>query len=257
MFLNFSKIAQCQHKSTTDRDITSLTILNPEKNDGFGIKISLVAMFTAGVADRSGFRLGGGISVSQQIGDWSLVAGLDAYKANNVFGLATTYAGLVYDDNKYGGSYYVNRYYQGDSQISGILGIHLDEFNIRFEDDILALPFTNFTLYDRYRTAALEVQFKGFVIGTNVYTNEADGLTDMSLDNAKGVYANGKQISSPVYVGYTRNNLILRYGLNSKLGGYLGQNWWHQSFFDTTDFKTGDFKNSFIQIGVDKPYTLY
>lgn len=247
----------CQSFPNTGDDITSLKVFKPEKNNRFGIELSLVAMFTAGASDRNGFRLGGGMTIYKDIGDWRLSVGTDAYKAKQKFGLGTSYAGFSYDDSKYGFSYYVNRYYQGDKQTSGILGVRLREFHIGFEDDILALPFTGFVLHDRYRTAALEIRYKRFLIGTNVYSNEVNGITDASLRNGKGSYVNSKQISSPVYVGFTTNNLILRYGLNSKLGGFLGQNWWHETMFDTPNFNTSNYKNQFIQVGVNKPYTLY
>ncbi|NDW09048.1 polymorphic toxin type 23 domain-containing protein [Dysgonomonas sp. 520] len=255
IFLSLSAYGQSFPK--IGKDITSIKILNPDRHDGLGIQISLVAMFSAGVVDRNGFRLGGGVTLYQDIGDWRLSIGADAYKAKQKFGLGTSFAGFSYNDGRYGGSYYVNRYYQGDKQTSAILGIRLHDFHIAFEDDILALPFTGFVLHDRYRTAALELRYKRFLIGTNVYTNEANGMTDASLENGKGIYATGKQISSPVYLGFTTNNLILRYGINSRLGGYVGQNWWHQAFFDTTDFKSGDYRNQFFQVGVNKPYTLY
>jgi len=259
LFILYTPHSLCQdnNKLTRKDDYTSLYLLNPGKNNGFEISISAVLMFTTGAADRNGFRWGGGITLSKDIGDFSLTSGLDLYKARQEFGLGTTFAGIRYNDGQYGFSYYLNKYYQGDRQVSGILGINLGDFLIRFEDDILALPFTGFTIYDRYRTAALELHYRNFLIGTNVYTNEVNGLMDVSTHNPKGTYYTGKQISSPVFVGYTNKNLIVRYGVNSNLGGFLGQNWWHRTFFDTSDYNYGEYKNQFLQVGVNKPYTLY
>lgn len=256
LLFNIVPRVQCQsmfHKN----DYNSLYILDSNRNNGFELIASIVAMFTAGSADRSGFRLGGSLTVSKNIGDWTLSTGLDAYKAKERFGLGTTFAGVEYDDGKYGASYFVNKYYQGGKQVSGILGLRLDDFSLKFEDDILALPFTGFTIYDRYRTAALELQYKHFIVGTNVYTTEINGLTDASLYNRKGTYMGGKQISSPMYIGYTNKDLILRYGINNQTGGYLGQNLWHRKFFDTGDFKSGGYRNQFLQVGTYQPYTLY
>lgn len=246
-----------QYKVRYDNDYLTTLTLAPERNNGFRVSISLVAMFTTGAADRNGFRLGAGIILSQTIDNWTLSTGMDAYKAKQKFGIGTTFAGATFDDGRYGASYYVNKYHQGDKQVSGILGVHLHDWQINFEDDILAYPFTGFKIYDRYRTAALEVRYKDFMIGTNVYTTDINGMTDISSENSKGIYKTGKQVSSPVYVGYTTNNMIVRYGLNSKIGGYAGQNGWHRYIFDTPDFNYGDYKNQFFQIGVDKPYTLY
>lgn len=246
-----------QKNLTKNDDYTSLYILDPDKNKDFEISLSIVVMFTLDAKDREGIRFGGGVNFSKYIGDFKISTGADFYKAKQDFGIGTTYAGIIYNDGKYGTSYYLNKYFQGDKQISGIVGIYLHEVEIRFEDDILSLPFSGFKIYDRYRTAALEIRYKHFLLGTNVYTNEVNGLTDLSNENKKGTYLTSKQISSPIYIGYTNKNLILRYGINSKIGGYIGQNWWHQRLFDTSDYKYDNYFNQFLQIGTDKPYTLY
>lgn len=242
---------------TIDNDYTALYFLNPNRNNGYEVSLSAVAMFTLGASDRNGVRWGGGLTVAKNIGDFKISLGADVYKARQNFGLGTTFFGLGYDDGEYGISYYVNKYYQGDKQVSGIVNLNLRDFEIRFEDDILAIPFTDFIVYDRYRTAALELRYKHFLIGFNVYTNEANGLMDVSSKNRYGVYYTGQQISSPLYVGYTNKNLLVRYGVNSSLGGLWGQNGWHRLFFSTPDFHSLSLSNPFLQIGVDKPYTLY
>ena len=257
-FFLFSFQLHSQHRFYYDKNHLATLTFGPQQENGFRISVSLVALFTAGATDRNGFRLGGGITLSQTIDNWTLSAGLDAYKAKQKFGIGTSFAGLTFDSGKYGATYYVNKYHQGNKQISGIVNIHLDQFRINFEDDVLAYPFVGFKIYDRFRTAALELRYKGFLLGTNVYTTDITGVTDASSNNDKGVFATGKQISSPVYVGYSTNDLILRCGINnSKIGGLLGQNAWHRLFFQTPDFNPGDYNNMFIQTGVDKPYTLY
>lgn len=250
-------VVQAQYKFRFNSDDWTSMYFKNNKSNGFAVNISLVAMFTTGVADRSGIRLGTGLTLSQTFGDWTFSAGLDTYKAKQDFGLGTSFGGVSYNDNRYGFSYYCTKYYQGDQQLSGIVSVELDEFRINFEDDILALPFTGFVIYDRYRTAALEFQYKGFLFGTNVYTTDINGVTDASLYNSRGTYMNGVQVSSPLYIGYTDRNLVLRYGVNRKIGGLVGQNGWHRLFFNTPDFKAGDYKDQFFQIGVNKPYTLY
>ena len=242
---------------TRSNDYTSLYLLNPDRNKGFEIKLSGVLMFTTGAADRNGLRWGSGITCSKHIGDFTLSVGFDAYKAKQKFGLGTSFAGVTYNDGKYGGSYYATHYYQGDKQTSGIIGLAIQDLEIRFEDDILGFPFNGFIIHDRYRTAALELRYKHWLVGTNVYTTKANGLTDVSVKNKRGALLTGKQISSPVYIGYSNRGLIFRTGLNSKTGGILGQNWWHETFFGTPNFNHGNFKDLFLQLGADKPYTLY
>jgi len=246
-----------QYRIHHDRDRLTTLAFGPEKHNGFRISISLVALFTAGSTPLNGFRIGAGITLSQTVENWTFSTGLDAYKAKQKFGLGASFAGILYDNRDYGVSYYLNKYHQGDKQISGIFRLYLDDFQIIFEDDILAYPFTGFKVYDRYRSAAMEIRYKGFLIGTNVYTTDINGATDVSADNRRGKYATGKQLSSPVYLGYATNDLILRYGINNKLGGKIGQNIWHRLIFNTPDFKSGDYNEQFFQIGVDKPYTLF
>lgn len=246
---------QCQ--ALFDRtNFTSLYF--PENRDrGFSVKASIVAFFTTGATDRNGFRLGASLTASQTIGDWIFSTGIDAYKAKQKFGIGTTFAGVEYYDSRFGASYLVNKYYQGAKQVSGMLGVKIDDFGLKFEDDILGLPFTNGVIYDRYRTAALEVRYKHYLAGVNVYTTEINGLTDSSPYNRKGTYVGGKQLSSPIYVGYTDRDLIIRCGLNSQAGGYLGQNLWHRRFFDTGDFESSEDRSLFLQMGTYQPYTLY
>lgn len=229
----------------------------PEKIEEFNITLSVVAMYTTGVEDRNGFRLGIGLHLSQTINKWTLLAGLDMYKEKQTFAPGISYAGLKYEKNDYGAAYYLTRYYQGESQTSGMINLFLNEVQIRFEDDLLAYPFVGFKIYDRYRSAAMEIRYKGFMIGSNIYTSDVNGLIDISEKNKKGIFKTGKQISSPWYLGYSKYDLLVRIGKNTPIGGYISQNFWHQKAFQTPDFNYGSYNNPFLQIGTDKPYTLY
>lgn len=246
-----------QYKFSHDWDHPATYSFQPNKQDGFHASISLVAMFTTGVPDRSGFRLGAGCSVGYTLDNWTAETGVDFFKATQHFRLGSSFAGISYFDGKHGGSYALNHYYQGDAQTSGIIGVTIKDFSLRFEDDILAYPFVGFKIYDRYRTAALELRYKGFIVGTNVYTTDINGQTIFDSDNEKGAYRSGKQISSPLYIGYTNRDMLIRMGVNNKLGGRIGQNLWHKYLFGTPNFEKGDYNNKFMQIGIDKPYTLY
>lgn len=239
-------------------DYTALYLMDAQRNRGFEVRASLTAVFTTGVADRSGFRLGAGLSLSKYVDDWKFTVGADTYKAKEAFGLGLTYAGVNYNVPNFGASYYLTKYYQEQKQVSGLVSARVKDFEVSFEDDILSLPFTRFIIYDRYRSAALEFRYKHFLVGTNVFTTEANGLTDASLHNRKGYYKEGYKISSPIYVGYTNKNMVVRYGYNScTVGGYVAQDFWHRMFFDTGEFKNGTYNNQFFQIGTYKPYTLY
>lgn len=104
-------------------------------------------MITLGVKHYSGFRLGGGLNLLKDIGDFKLSTGIDFYKAKQQFAIGTTYAGAGYNDGGYGGTYYVNKYFQGDKQISGMITLDLGDWQICFEDDILGSPLTRFIIY--------------------------------------------------------------------------------------------------------------
>jgi len=228
-----------------------------DRERGFTIKLSLTALWTMGSIERDGMRWGMGLTLSQTLSDWTFSVGADCYQEKQAFGLGNTFAGLTFERDRKGFSYYLTHYYQGDAQQSGMIRIHLKDVLICFEDDILAYPWTGFKIQDRYRTSALEIRYKGYLFGTNVYTTDIDGLTDFSLTNRKGVYRNGQQISSPVYVGYEKNDLILRIGINDQTGGWIGQNAWHRFLFQTPDFVPGPYSCFFLQTGIDKPYTLF
>lgn len=229
----------------------------PKQKNGFNAVLSLVANYTSGLEDRKGFRLGIGLHLSQTINNWTLSTGTDAYTQNEGFGLGISYAGIKFLNKNYGGAYYLTHYYQGQRQTSGLITLFLNEFQILFEDDLLAYPFVGFKVYDRYRSAAMELRYKGWMIGSNVYTTDIDGMTDFSTNNNKGIFRKGQQISSPWYIGYANFNFLIRAGLNNSFGGFIGQNFWHRSFFQTPDFSTGHYNSYFWQIGTDKPYTLY
>jgi hypothetical protein len=227
------------------------------RDQGFSASLSLVVMFTSGAKPQDGLRWGAGLDLSQAAGNFTFSSGFDVINHNTYWGLGVGYIGVKYDDTQYGASCYLTKYFQADRQMSGIVNIHLKNFKISFEDDILAYPFVGFKVYDRYRTAAMEIRYKGFLIGTNIYSTDIDAITDFSFSNPKGKFKNGKQISSPVYVGYEYRNLLLRAGVNNKTGGYAGQNFWHRFLFQTPDFNYGEQNNFFLQIGIDKFYTLY
>jgi hypothetical protein len=259
LFFFLSSIGKvyAQYKMDYDRNRLSTLVYGSNHLNGFCAELSLTAMFTTGSEDRNGFRWGVGITLLQTVGNWTFSIGADAYKAKQNFGIGTGYAGLQWDNQKKGAAYHLIKYFQGEQQWSGMLRIHLQAFQINFEDDILAYPVNGLKIQDRYRTAAMEIRYKGWIVGTNVFSTDIDGLTDYSASNKNGKYKNGKQISSPVYAGYASHDLLIRLGMNNKIGGFIGQNLWHRYIFNTPDFNQGNYSYPFLQLGIDKPYTLY
>ncbi|MCL1938151.1 MAG: polymorphic toxin type 23 domain-containing protein [Candidatus Azobacteroides sp.] len=238
------------------RHLSTLRV-GADREKGFNVLFSLTALWTMGSIVEDGLRWGVGLTLSQTLSNWTFAVGADCYKEKRTFGFGNTFAGLKFEKEQKGFSYYLTQYHQRDAQRSGIIRIRLKNVLICFEDDILAYPLTGFKIQDRYRTSALEIRYKEYLIGTNVYTTDIDGLTDFSPMNVKGVYKNGRQLSSPVYVGYADRDLILRIGINDKAGGWIGQNGWHRFLFQTPDFVQGDYRRFFLQTGIDKSYTLF
>lgn len=241
------------------------------KGNGLNISISPILLFTRGVSGSAGGadadwvqHLGVGVTVSQKIGDWTIVAGGDLTYQNggiqNELG-GVYFSGISYDDGDCGFSLLMNSYYQRDKQISAVLGFRYQDLKFSFEDDVFpGKLFPSLKGLDRFRTAAMEIQYQTFIVGVNVYTNDPDKTLprDDSV-NPLGAHHDGRQLSSPIYVGSRRGNSISRYGWNNEKGGFVGQNWWHRSIglMATPDFKYGDYNNSFIQVGTYRPYTFY
>ncbi|MDL2224470.1 hypothetical protein LJB92_04065 [Bacteroidales bacterium OttesenSCG-928-M06] len=227
------------------------------QENSFNITFSLVANFTSGAKDKNNFRLGFGLVLSQTINNWTFSLGTDIYKETQNMGPGISYAGIKYLNNNYGGAYYLTHYYQDGKQTSGLIRLFLNEVQILFEDDLLSYPFVGFKIHDRYRSAAMEIRYKGWMAGSNVYTTDVNGVTDFSTKNPKGTFHTGYQLSSPWYIGYSSHGILLRAGYNNSRGGFIGQNFWHRLLFQTPDFLPGNYSHPFLQFGTDKPYTLY
>ncbi len=242
------------------------------KGSGWNVSISPVAMFTSfmgtdnpSVKNGKNFRLGAGVSVSKKLGDFTFSGGLDLYGSFGVdsekFGVGTAFGGVGYDDGEYGVSLLLNKYYQGEKQVSGILGIHVGDLQFNFEDDVFGHIIGKGG--DKFRTAAIEIQYKDLVVGVNVYTQAHDkdehGKAVENPPYKNGRYPVAKQLYSPMYIGFRSGGSVVRYGYNNSDGGYYGQNWWHRHFpgMRTADFNPGNYDEGFVQIGVYKPYTFY
>lgn len=250
----------CQSKfHFPDKHQFSSIYLSPERGSGFSAKISLVALFTCGSNIAPSVKLGIGGELGYHANDWSFVTGIEmAHKEKKILSPNILYSGVEYDDrNHYAFAYYLNHYFGEYKQTSALISAKIKDWKIKFEDDILAFPFTGFVVYDRFRTAAIEVSYKHILIGANIFTSDINGLLDISRQNKRGKYLTGHQLDSPLYVGYVYNDLIARMGWNHKTGGEIIQNLSHRKLFNTPDFEPGTYNSLFLQTGINKPYTLY
>ncbi|WP_175552603.1 polymorphic toxin type 23 domain-containing protein [Dysgonomonas macrotermitis] len=224
--------------------------------NGFGVSISPVAMLTAGVGSVAlggGFRIGAAVSVSQKIGDWTLMANGSMFGGGAGNNLKNTLSGgFAYDDGKRGFSYMFNRYNYsnepGGKQSTGTIGVRYKDLSIKHENDLFARSG------DKQRTAALEVGYKGYSAGFNIYTTDPSRdeygvkMTEEHAQNRKGVYDGGYQLASPFYIGVRQGNSTTKIGMNIPQVGWF-QNAMHRYLTKNPDFHYGTYKNNFIQKG--------
>lgn len=112
------------------------------------------------------------------------------------------------------------------AQSVGGLAYRNKDFSLRFENDFFA-----FNGQDRWRTGGVEFEYKDFVFGAQVYTNDPKGegsgidLNGKNLNgklnrpNRDGVqefgsWINGIVYNSPAYVGYKYGNTVIKTGVN-------------------------------------------
>lgn len=245
------------------------------KGSNWAVSVSPVALFTSfmpveGGKSKISARLGGSISYTKKLGDFTFNCGIDAVGESQADGkwtggIGNTFGGLGYDDGELGVSMHFTRYHQGNKQLTGVLGIRTGDLKFNLENDWFS-RLVGMGTHDRWRSSAIEVQYKSLVLGVNVYTNEVVDkvLSDLPspTGNPYGVYDNGYQESSPMYIGFKSGAGVMRFGYNrsgTDDGGFYGQNWWHGFFpgFKTPDFKYGNYNDAYMQIGTYKPYSFY
>lgn len=223
----------------------------------YGISISPVAMLTARVDPnaRRGFIFGAGVTHSYKIGDWTLSTGGDS--RGRAFG------GFSYDDGKNGFSYYHTAYMQGDRQRTGTIGARKGDVSLQWENDVFARSG------DKFRSNAIEVGYKGYSIGTNVYTTYSvdDYKTEYGKkingsdlwNNKFGTHEYGWTLSSPLYIGIkNKNGGVTRIGYNRpEVGDFVQNGFHHIPGINSPNFKKGNFSSSFIQQGINTPHSLY
>jgi RHS repeat-associated protein len=201
---------------------TAIGMVTPPINFGIGnvnFSISLMSMFTAGaMGNMNGFSLGVGISASYDIGDWTISAGI---------GGGSKYAGISYNDKNFGFSWHTTKYggeIDGGSQgqRTATLGLRYKDWSISHENDVALMRGDG---GDRYRSAALEIGYKDYMLGVNVYTN------DPKIDGVlKGTnqYKNGIQYSSPLYIGKRVGYGMVKVGMEHPAIGRVFQNGFHK-----------------------------
>jgi len=145
-----------------------------------------------------------------------------------------------------------------NNQTVGGWGLNIGDFSLRIENDLFG------DKRDRWRTSAVEIGYKNFAIGTNVYTNEPDGTTDDGYSSfwkrAKEAYSGSTAFSSPLYVGFKHGGRVTRIGLNQPWVQDATQNGVHLFLSKSSPlFHTpyGEYSSAYRYSGYYNPYSLY
>ncbi|MFL3663351.1 MAG: polymorphic toxin type 23 domain-containing protein [Flavobacteriales bacterium] len=213
--------------------------------------------------NNGGFGISYGLTA--QAGGFSVTAGAGSSSGGDI-----AFYGAGYDNGSFGFSLYRTKYWSGStSQTLGGLGLHLGDVNLNYQND---WPWGDGG--DRYRTAALQATYKGFSIGTNLFTGDPglDGNTrerDGSTRNEKGqeiggIYRKNKNGDHPdthregiLYAGYGN----YRFGINSEKVRHVIQNKIAHDFL--MGGKSGHFRilntptTGYFHYGPTNPFSLW
>jgi hypothetical protein len=217
-----------------------------------------------GLDSSNGLNLGFDFGINQKIKNWSFSAGFGASLNYLTAGGFVSYQGI-------GAGYYTSFYGnsegpdgQSNKQIVGGLNAWGKNFSVRFENDFLYKG----DAYDRWRTAAIEIGIRNFVMGMHIYTNMPDkGNENYKYDeNYNGsmwngnrrAYSDGEVYRSIFYVGYRYRNRIIRIGVNHPVVQDIFQNGWH-SIVNKPFFPTpyGQYFSFYIYTGYYNHFSLY
>ncbi|GHU64915.1 hypothetical protein FACS1894123_10360 [Bacteroidia bacterium] len=120
--------------------------------------------------------------------------------------------------NVNGFSWHTTKYSGGidgssQGQRTATLGLRYKDWSISHENDVSLMRGDG---GDRFRSAALEIGYKDYVLGVNVYTNDPkpDGVVE-----GTNKYKNGTQYSSPLYIG-KKDSTVKPYTPYVKSGRY-------------------------------------
>ncbi|MCL1932217.1 MAG: polymorphic toxin type 23 domain-containing protein [Candidatus Azobacteroides sp.] len=256
-----SYAAQSAVSSTVNQFMPSMSI--PIGNSNF----SIGASFGLGISPNG---LVGGVNFSgtYRNGDFALTGGIGASGNMSSVGGDISYGdvGVSYYETTYGGATGPDG--KPNNQKLGGYGINIGEFSLRVENDL------NFKIKgvelggdggDRWRTSAVEIGIKNFVLGTSVYTNEPDGSLDKNgyskfWNRTKQAYADGTAYNSPLYVGVKQGGRVTRIGLNQPWIQDMTQNGVHLFLSKSSPlFPTpyGEYSSAYRYSGYYNPYSLY
>jgi RHS repeat-associated protein len=224
-------------------------------NTSFGLGISpnglVGGMNFSGTYHNDNFAFTGGLGASGNMASWGGGISYDDVGVNHY---RTTFGNATGPDGK------------PNNQTVGGWGLNIKDFSLRIENDLFA------DKGDRWRTSAVEIGIKNFVIGTSVYTNAPDEKlkkdesytskfwNKLGFNSTKDAYADGRVFSSPLYVGVRQGGRVTRIGLNQPWIQDMTQNGVHLYLSKSSPlFYTpyGDYSSAYRYSGYYNPYSLY
>jgi len=217
-----------------------------------------------GIDSLNGFTFGGNLTIARQVSNWNFQFAAGAGLNHAALGAFASY-------NGFGAGYYSTFYGNAigpdgnsNSQIVGGISLFSKDFSIRFENDFFYMG----DKYDRWRTTAIEIGVKNFVIGTFFYTNMPNkDMENYQYDEAyngsiwkrnRKAYYDGEVYYSVFYIGYRYRDIIIRIGVNHPAVQDIIQNGWHiivnKPFFYTP---YGEYFSIYLYIGYYNPFSLF
>ncbi|NOY50349.1 MAG: hypothetical protein GXO88_07305, partial [Chlorobi bacterium] len=207
--------------------------------------------------------LGISLNASYSNGDWTISGGASIAGHNGGF-KSRVGGGASYFDkqNNLGFSLGVTKYGLNDPQSNWFAGIRIGrDFSFSMTNDAWV------SSGDKYRTAAAEIGIADFTFGFNVYTTVHSSDMHKKFKSkiwgkhkyGLGAYVEGSRIASPTYVGYRKNGLEYRFGVDSPWIQDATQNWKHHSMKKTPYFAT-DYETHakpYMFLSSFNPFSLY
>ncbi|WP_323028415.1 polymorphic toxin type 23 domain-containing protein [Gelidibacter japonicus] len=255
----------------------TLSAVTPSANipisNNFSLSLSPALAFGS-----SATGIGANASLNANFGDFSASYGYGA----SYFGKSTGTGKAGYETrNSWSASYssgdfsaslYSTNFSSGEtSQKVGGIGVGIGDFNARVENDFLP-GLTKWSGnrigddYDRFRTAAVQIGFKDFKAGFNLFTGDPS-LDEGSYNGHDGASINGSYSSNGSYMGSNANKYRLgaayfgyrgnRLGVNSESIRNSIQNGLHD-IIGSPRFPVLNIPNSFYQqYQTNNPFTLW
>lgn len=191
-------------------------------------------------------------------------------------GIGNQYYGsnFSFSYKKWGAGYGLTHYYEQNvgainyagEQNVGTISVLLGGASIRISNDLFG------DHNDRWRSSAVEIGYRDFVIGTYVTNNDGkkDSEDYQKLDERKNKsieinengnrqWAKGESFSAPFWIGFKSGNQICRFGFSHPFVQDKTQNMIHKTLAPTPLFKgySSFVYGIYVYSGYDSPYSLW